>query len=266
MEIGVSTACLYPMETAKSFKILQENNVKNIEIFLNTFSEINKSYIAKLKELIKARQHNITALHPFTSVLETFFFATDYKTRTEDGFDFYKQYYEVCRQLNIPRLVLHGMHKSLPYPFELYCENVAKLRDIGREFGVELCHENVVRCKCGYTKYIKKMRRFLNDDISFALDIKQMRRAKVETADMLCAMGSCVKYLHLSDCDDKSDCTLPGTGTYDFKQLFEMLIQNNFSGEGVIELYSDKTTTPENLIKSANYLQAIYNKIKEERG
>ncbi len=266
MQIGISTACLYPMQTIQAFSLLQKNNINNTEIFLNTFSELKHEYIEDLKKLAQLKAQNITALHPFTSNMETFFFATEYETRMEDGFDFYRQYFDLCAQLNIKRFIFHGMHKDLNYEFELYCENVAKLRDIGRKYGVELCCENVVRCKCGYTKYIKKMRKYLNNDISFALDIKQMRRAKIKTVDMVNAMGDGVNYLHLSDCDDKNDCTLPGTGNYDFEELFLLLKQNNFAGEGVIELYKDESITLEKMIKAANYLQSIYDKTNNRRG
>ncbi len=262
MQLGISTACLYPLETAQALEKIQIKSIPCTEIFLNTFSELEDSYIKKLGDISCRSGLKITALHPFSSPLETFFFATHYATRLADGYEFYKKYFEVCTKLNIPRLVLHGMHKDLRYPFEKYCENIAKLRDIGREFNVELCQENVVRCKTGYVKYIKAMRKYLNDDISFVLDVKQMRRSNTQTRDMVEAMGSCVQYLHLSDCDSKNDCTLPCTGSFDFAELFECLDEANFSGDGVIELYSDSFTDLSEIIKARDNLQKLHDDYK----
>ncbi len=253
------------MQTVEAFKLLQKYGVTNIELFLNTFSELDNEYINKLKKIKDKTKQNIIALHPFTCALESFFFATHYDTRKKDGFDFYKQYFETCNKLEISFFNFHGMHKDVNYPLDIYCENIAKLRDLGREFNVELCHENVVRCKFGYTKNIIKMRKLLNDDISFTLDIKQMRRANIKTQDMVNAMGKCVKYLHLSDCDNDNDCTLPGTGNYDFEHLFNCLAQHNFTGDGVIELYSDSFTSVESIISSAQYLQKLYDNTNVNR-
>lgn len=40
MDIGVSTACLYPLETEKALYELAERGVKNVEIFVNSIDEL----------------------------------------------------------------------------------------------------------------------------------------------------------------------------------------------------------------------------------
>ena len=52
MRIGASTACLYPMETEKAVATLIENGFRIIEIFFNSFSELELEYLEKLNEYI----------------------------------------------------------------------------------------------------------------------------------------------------------------------------------------------------------------------
>lgn len=52
MRIGASTACLYPMETEKAVATLIENGFRIIEIFFNSFSELEPEYLEKLNEYI----------------------------------------------------------------------------------------------------------------------------------------------------------------------------------------------------------------------
>ena len=66
----------------------------------------------------------------------------------EDGLRIYRRYFEVCRVLGIPRVVFHGDYRQTPFPFQRHCENYLLLRRTAREYGVDFCQENVVRCKC----------------------------------------------------------------------------------------------------------------------
>ena len=44
MNIGVSTACLYPEPLEEALYSLAVNGVSNVEIFVNTHSELKKSF------------------------------------------------------------------------------------------------------------------------------------------------------------------------------------------------------------------------------
>ncbi len=266
MNIGISSACLYPNETLKAIDILQKNNVEFIEIFINTFSELNEDYINKIEKIIKNGNIKVHALHPFSSGMETFFFATYYNARMEDGLNLYKRYFEICKKLNIKRFVFHGAHYEADYPFNRYCDNFARLYDSAKKYGVDICYENVVRCKSKYAENIMQLRQTLNNDIKFALDIKQMRRSKQKLNDMINAMGTCLDYLHLSDYTFTKDCVLPGTGKFNFESLFKTLIKNNFTGQAVIELYKDGYEKVGDIEQSAKNLQKIYEEALKIKG
>ncbi len=197
--------------------------------------------------------------------METFFFATYYTARMEDGYNLYKRYFEICKRLNIKRFVFHGVHCDMDFPLNRYCDNFARLRDMAKKFDVDVCYENVVRCKSKYAENILQMRKVLNDDIKFVLDIKQMRRSKQKLSDMLFAMGNCLDYLHLSDYSFTKDCIVPGFGKFNFKNFFDTLVKNNFKGQAVIELYKDGYKDIGDVVKSAHNLQNLYNDAQENK-
>lgn len=258
MRCGVSTSCLFPCETKLSLSELLACGVPNVEIFFNAFGEMTPEYVSGLRAQIESAGAHVTALHPSTSFMETYFFASDYRTRREEGMRLYRRWFEICRELSIPRAVFHGDHRTTPYPFEKYCRNYLELRKMAREYGVDFCQENVVRCKCGFPDAITRMRDLLNDDVSFVLDVKQMRRADVTTREMCKAMGGRIAYLHLSDWNDVCDCTPPGTGKFDFDELFSLLAQDGFSGDMVIELYRDGFEAARQLETARRWLESRY--------
>lgn len=258
MHCGISTACFYPQDTAGALELLCGAGVKTTEIFLNTFSELQPEYVSRLEEILSAANTCVAALHPFSSMLETFFFASDYQNRLQDGLSLYRRYFEVCRILHIPRVVFHGDYVQTPFPFARHCEKYLLLRRTAREYGVELCQENVVRCKCGRPEYILQMREYTGDDVSFVLDVKQMRRAGVPLAEMMCAMRGKIAHVHLSDAVPENDCVAPGRGDFPFEALFRELRETGFSGEMMIELYRGGFSTLEELQKAAAQMERMY--------
>ncbi|MEG0178365.1 MAG: sugar phosphate isomerase/epimerase [Oscillospiraceae bacterium] len=262
MRYGVSSACFYPNDTIESIKKLQNVNIKYAETFLNTFSELNPEYISKLAWQVSQNEMELLALHPFSSGMETFFFASAYNTRFNDGLELYKKYFKVCKQLNINTMAFHGAIASVPFPFKKHCLNYLELRKCAKEYGVELCYENVVRCKCGTNDNILLLREYCKDDVAFVLDVKQMRRAKEPMLQMMNVMNGKIKHIHLSDCSSENDCILPGKGTFDNSALFTELVAQDFDGDIVIELYNDGFKNSAELYDALEYVKLLYNKIK----
>lgn len=246
------------METSEALKTLQDAGITDVEIFFNTYRELETDYIMALKKQLEAHQTHVKAFHPFTSGMETFFFASMYQGRVEDGILQYRRYFEVCEALSIPRVVFHGDYVGTPYPFAKHCENYLRLRTLARQYHVEFCQENVVRCKCGTPRFIEKMRELTHDDVSFVLDVKQMRRANVQTEEMLRAMSGKISHVHLSDATLQCDCAVPGSGSYQFENLFRFLKQTGFAGDMVIELYRGDFKGIKELLNAAAYLNQVY--------
>ena len=71
MRAGISTACLYPMETEKALKTVLDLGFKKLEIFINAYSEMNYNFIKSLKNMADEYGAKIISIHPFSSVFET---------------------------------------------------------------------------------------------------------------------------------------------------------------------------------------------------
>ena len=53
MQCGISTSCFYPQETAEALSALRGAGVETVEIFLNTFSELELSYTERLRSVLQ---------------------------------------------------------------------------------------------------------------------------------------------------------------------------------------------------------------------
>ena len=255
MSFGVSTACFYPIDTKSALLNLAQFNVKKTEVFLNTFSEVEDGYIQTIKQIVEQNCIDVVSVHPFSSLMEGFFFASDYATRFDDGVKIYRRMFEACQALNAKILVFHGDYKQNPFEFNQYCLNYKKLRAIASEYGVNLCQENVVRCKSHSTKNILRMRDVLHDDIDFVLDTKQVRRNGEPLQDMLCAMQNKIRHIHISDYTQTNDCVLAGKGEVDFISMAKTLQAQNYQGDIILEVYNNAYTDPCELYQAVNWLE-----------
>ena len=59
MKLGISSACLYPMETEKAVRFLCESGVAEIEIFFNSACEIEGEIFKEIKRLIESEYKDV---------------------------------------------------------------------------------------------------------------------------------------------------------------------------------------------------------------
>lgn len=257
MRVGVSSSCFYPACTEEAVRRLQEAGLGEIELFLNTFSELEPGYTAALQRQLAGQGTRVLSFHPFTSGMEPFFFATDYERRAADGRELYKRLFDCAARYGARIFTFHGDYKTTPYPFERYCENFAGLSALAREYGLLLCQENVVRCKCGSVDSVRRMRELLGREAHFTLDLKQALRSGADIYEMLEAMGEGLAHIHISDHAPGRDCLAPGCGNFDFRTFFRRLRRISYEGDVVIELYRNNFRDAEELAGSAAFLTKL---------
>ena len=255
MNLGVSTSCFFPLETEKSLERLASLGVKRAEIFLNTYCETDKDFIAGLKKQSAEAGIDVVAFHPFTSGMEPLYFASSYQRRIDDGIKLYRKLFECANSLGAKIFTMHGDVLSNPLNFDYYCDNFAKLSVIAKEYNITLCQENVVRCKSGNADNIKAMRERIGDIACFTLDIKQAFRSGEDLLNMIDVMGSGIKHLHISDHTDTLDCLPPGTGNIDYTKVISRLEDNGFNGDIILELYRQNFGDDTVLTDSIKYLE-----------
>ena len=237
MDIGVSTACLYPLETEKALYELAERGVKNVEIFVNSIDELEGQVLVELRRIIGEYGMNVISMHPFSSPMETLFLFGDYPRRTEYLIDIYKRYFEVMAEIGADVFVLHGAILSSKVPDERYMERYLRLFRLAKEFGVTV-------------------------EVRFVVDLKQARRSNVDPFRLLDIIGNKVVHLHVSDGNAGCDCLPIGKGSFNFNRLFSELEKINYDKAMIVELYRENYSSYDELAVCANNMKKIYDKYK----
>ena len=258
MNIGVSTACLYPMETEKALSKLAELGVRNIEIFFNADCELNGAIYEEIKAVVRENAITVLSVHPYTSAIETMTLFGDYPRRLTAIMDVYDRYFEIMNELGAKIFVLHGALKSAHCPVELYLERYSKLFELGKKRGITAAQENVSYCKSGDPDFLRKMRSQLGDECAFVLDVKQALRSGLDPFGIMDIMGGRLVHCHLSDNTPERDCVPVGNGRLDFGRFVGELKKLNYSGGIILELYSSGFTELSQLKESVEYMKGYF--------
>ena len=257
MNIGVSTACLYPMPTELALKALAEQGIKAVEIFVNASSEYEQECLINMRRIIDKYGVKVVAIHPFSSAFEPLLFFTGYERRVKDSFKMYEGIYKASRFLGAEIIVLHGDHRRGAMTDNEYFERYGEMFRHAQQNGVLLAQENVERCRSRSVDFIKRMHTALGSEVRFVLDQKQAIRSGETAFTMLEAMGNAVCHLHISDSNSTHDCLPPGSGDFEFSELFKRVKAVSNEVYAIVELYRDNYDTTENLYTSYSFLKAI---------
>lgn len=261
MNIGVSTACLYPMQTEEALARLLALRFQTLEIFFNSYSEIQPGFARALRRQAEAAGARVVSIHPFTSGFETMLLFSDYERRFWDALELYREYFAAANELGAGILVLHGErdYRRQRITEEIYLERYAKLRALGASFGVEVAQENVNLFRAEDPAFLRRMRQALGKNCSFVFDVKQAVRAGFDPFDVCAAMGDRIAHVHLNDnCGRERDCLLPGRGKMDYRRLARQLQAQGYGGDAVVEVYRRDFGEAEDLAKARAFLAGVW--------
>lgn len=258
MKFGVSTACLYPENVEDAFRYFAEQGAENIEIFLNTFSEMEEDFIEMLAKIAGEYSVCVTSLHPFTSTVEPMMLFGDYPRRYHDIMELYRRLFERMNRLGAKIFVIHGDKTVKPCPRERYFERYLSLYRAGREAGIIVAQENVERCSSKSVEFCSAMSHALGNECAFVLDIKQAVRAGESPLDFVNALGDKIRHIHISDHGRAGDCLPVGKGEFDFRKFFSLCREKGIDGSAVIELYRSGYSDPREIIESAGAVRKIW--------
>ena len=239
MQLGISTASFYPMETELALKKIVENKVSCTEIFYNADIEINSIFTDYLLSICKETGIKISAVHPNLSFAEPYYVFERYMRRFDEAREHYRRIFENSAELGAKFVSMHGDRPTGKLPVEEYCERFSVLSQDAKEYGVVLCQENVNGYRSADPEFLADMSNLLGSDANFTLDVKQCIRAGYSVEDIMNVMGNNIRHVHISDHSISSDCLLPKKGGFDFKNLFATLKSKGYDGDFMIEVYEN---------------------------
>ena len=129
MNVGVSTASFYPLETELALTKIGKAGIKNSEIFFNCENELKPAFIDMLCDIKDEYNINITSVHPTCSLAESFLLFSEYKRRFYEGLDKFARYSEIAAQLGAKYIIMHGGKNNFLLSDEEYCERYMMLNE-----------------------------------------------------------------------------------------------------------------------------------------
>lgn len=236
--IGVSSACFYPDEALDAIKHSIDLGFKNLEIFLNTFSELEMPHLNAVNELCRERGVRVVSVHPFTSGFEYMLFFSAHKKRALESAEMYRKYFHAAAVLGAEYTVFHGDSATSPFfGMDNYCEVLANIMRVAKEEGVTLIHENVSTARAGDPAFMRELHEhFGKGNIKFVFDLKQTARGGYDAMSMLRAMGDDIVHVHINDWLD-GEFRLPYAGELDLDTVISTIEQTGYNGKYIIEVY-----------------------------
>lgn len=261
MNIGVSTASLYPLHIEDAFAVLAEMGVRTAEVFANATVEAREPYLSQVCGIRDKNDMTITSFHPFSSPMESVFLFSSYDRRIEEMMTLYEEFFGAMNKLGAKIFVLHGAILSNKCTVGHYLEQFRLLSELAGRYGVMVAQENVSYCMSGDIEFLKIMKRELGDHARFVLDLKQARRSGKDPMEYIDALGSSIIHCHLSDANADKDCLPIGKGDFDFSLFTEKLLSLGFDGAFIVELYRENYGEFIELKQSVDALTEIVDKL-----
>ena len=262
MEIGVSTASLFKRQYNEDALVtLNEINANVCEIFLGTYREYTNTYA----NLLKSRLGNLKvhSIHTLNTHFEPQLFAVNPRA-IEDAYEIYGNCLNTAKTLGATNYTLHGIarfKKNILYNnYASIGPKIEKARAFAESYGVDMCLENVEWAYYNHVGFLTEILKY-SPKLKTCLDIKQARIAGEGYIPYLNEMGNRINTVHISDVNDLGKICLPGSGNFDFSDLFKRLKDVDFNGSMLIEVYYEDYNDISEIKQSLYYLNNLKEKI-----
>ena len=256
MNIGISTASYYPLETELALEEVGKCGCDATEVFFNAELELKNSFIDILSDVKKEYGINIVSVHPTMSLAESFMIFSAYERRFNESIEKYRRYSEVAAELGAKYIIMHGGKPNGILSDEEYCERYMRLKEETLRNGITVLQENVAHFRAGCIEFMRSMKEILGKDAEFCIDIKQSIRCGYEPISLVKEFYENTRHYHISDHSTASDCLLPGNGYFNFKEFFTFLKEKDYKGSSIIEVYR-------NSYRDFADIEESYKKIRE---
>lgn len=257
MQIGISTACFYPDPLESALNRIAALGFSTIEIFFNTESEYDLSFLISLRRCAIQNGIHIISIHPYTSLMEGMLLFSSYTRRTQDGLEQYRRYLHAAAYLGADYFTFHGeRNQQQPPNMERTFEVYHQLCTIAKEEGVTIAQENVAWCRSENPNYLNSLAQAV-PQLGYTLDFKQAYRAGHPWEEYLQVMQSHLCNIHLNDYNDSHSCLLPCDGVLDYQKLFHTLQEIGYDKHLLIEVYASNYTKDCQIAQAAHRIEQV---------
>lgn len=264
MQTGISTSSLFSRYyTEDALLELNKNGVKVAEVFLESYSEYNKSFGEILKK--NKGEIEVHSIHTLTTQFEPQLYSVN-KRANEDSFKLLETTMQAGECVNAKYYTFHGGARFKKTPLVLNMERVAentqRIIDACKKHGVTLAYENV---HWGYYNYIGFFTELKTRTVGLkgTFDVKQARQSNVDYKEFIAEMGSDIVTAHISDVSADGKMCLPGSknAITDFYEVFSRLRDVGFDGAILIEAYPSDFKEMRELYDSLDYIENLAQKV-----
>lgn len=260
MEVGVSSACFYPMQTEQTLELLAAGGFHHIEIFFNAACELKENFCKEMRKRADALGLQVISVHPHCGAYEYINLFSYYARRREDGLEDYRHIAQAGEILGAKYITFHGDRLNSPVPAdaERYCSALSGIMGIAQQHGLLLAQENVSWCSSSKLEFLRQVdERLRPHGLHYTLDVKQALRAGHRWQDYERIMRGRIVNVHISDSSAQDNCLLPGMGEMDFAQFFRTMRQHGYQGDYLIEVYQRNFQDPLQLGSAKRHLEQI---------
>ena len=254
----MSSAAFYGrLETEDAAAHVRDFPVETCEVFLQTYSESGRRF----GTMVRSRVEDMpcASVHAKGSQFELDLFGRS-KRQVEDAMGIFTGVCDAGQALGARYYVFHGPGSARgaqpPERINALQERFARMREIAAGRGMEILWENVSYCSLRKPEHVLQLKTLL-PGIGFVLDVKQALQADVDVLDMMHAMGSNLKHVHVLDRMTDGKLCLPGQGTMDWQAFFKELKKIGYVGAVILEPYEQQARDEDALRECLEYLHGL---------
>lgn len=243
MQIGISTASLYPQQPTESALInIAALGCRQAEVFLQTRREYRTAYVRKLSRLAANLGVVIPSLHAASSQYEPMLFYS-YRRQILDGFDTLNRVLAAAAELGAGCLVFHGPLRVEHPDRARILHRLRMVAATAAAWGIKLALENVSWCLGWSPQIFRWLQREAIPNLYYTFDSKQALRSGFAPGEYLAAMAEGLSNVHLSD----GNGGIPQEGCLD--GIAALLEARGYNGPVILEAYGTRVENLAHLVR-----------------
>ncbi len=265
----MSTACFFNrLYNEDAIVRIGRFGIREAEIFFSARMEYTKEYISELKRVCDGEGVKVVSVHALPTHFEPQLFSRHGRQQAE-AMEIFEAVLNAAHSLGAGVYVFHGpIHLKVARKpninFKRVGERLTALCERAGEFGVALCYETVHWCWYSTPSFAKQLLRHTGTgNLYFTLDMKQAAQSGYPPAEYIEGMGGRLKHVHVCDyrIDPEKGVTpcLPFTGESDWQGLKASLLNANFDGHIMMEVYANNYKSYAQLARSYEEVKTFFN-------